>query len=98
MTRGIFWDTETGKLILGSCDNQVQYACRYVKAQPNKEIKADNLFFDALETQLRQRGYEPIIYENGTITVTMPKGDKYGWVLREIARAYYYTMKMEAVQ
>ena len=91
MSRGLWFPVSGKQETVGSCGYTISYAERSIIASPNKAIDSDNAYFEMLESQLRARGYEPRIHRDGRVFVTIPVQDKYGWVLREIARAYWLT-------
>ena len=91
MSRGLWFPVSGKQETVGSCGYTISYAERSIYANPDQEINSDNAYFEMLESQLRARGYEPKIYQNGRVFVIIPVQDKYGWILREIARAYWLT-------
>ena len=99
MSRGLWFPVNGKQETVGSCGYTISYAERSIYANPDQEINSENAYFEMLESQLRARGYEPKIYQNGRVFMIIPVNDKYGWVLREIARAYWLTIyaKREAV-
>lgn len=95
MPRELFWDIIGRRTVVGHCFNAVDYATRKITTKPLKPINSANDYFFMLESQLRERGYDPIIYASGQIYLCIPCNDKYGWVLREIARTYWLTLHKE---
>lgn len=90
------WFTVNGKRsVVGSGTCFRAYAKRQITSRALKPINTDNEYFLMLESQLRDRGYDPIIYTDGRIQLTIPCNDAYGWIFREIARSYWLTLHRE---
>jgi len=83
---------------LGSGDLNNIFHITRITATPNKTLDVYTVYFSMLEDQVRARGYEIRVHEGGKVVVDIPKSEKYGWILREIARTYYLAEKLEAVR
>ena len=86
--RELFFPLDGKKHLLGACNFSIYLRKRTIETIPSSTLNGDNYAFSVLESVLRDSNYEPKIYEDGRIILDLPVSDKYGWILREIARAY----------
>lgn len=73
--------------------NTIIERARHIRTKPLRPLNGNDKRFELLESLLRGKGYEPVIFEDGSINITIPIADKYGWILREIATTYYLAQK-----
>jgi hypothetical protein len=75
--------------------NSVAYRKREIKTEPYASISGNNPAFTIIGGILKSRGYDPKIFDDGTVLLTLPVNDEYGWILREIAKTYALAEKID---
>lgn len=89
MSRPLWFDVNGKRPEMGYCEMLCNFGARHIKTVSKYPVDGESLPFQMIEDQLIARGYTPGIYKDGKILLTIPQGDKYGWIFREIARTYY---------